>query len=872
MRAAVAGADITARNEDTLATRVTQTDEQGRFSLTALAIGTYTLRVEKTGFAGVMVSRFLLSVGEVSVHDLQLRVSAVKEEMTVTEKPNAVDAATATSSVALGYDRIEEAPASNRNYLNFTLIAPGVKTSPGSTAQQSATAVRNPLGDSGFSFGGMRGRNNSITIDGLDNRDETTGGNRVAIGFEMVQEFRVSATAVGAESGGSAGGVVNMVTRSGTNVWHGDATLFAQNEAFNAKKPDVETSGKPTFHRYQPGTSTNGPLRKDQTFISAAVEYERESSQEWSGPKNADAIDRALQMPVYRALGPLTGLTRGLFDAGVRGTDASVKLNHQIDSQDALSVRYSFSRGRLLDDARASDNFGDVSAFGSTLTTDHSLAADWLRAPSGMWLNDLRVQFAQRDMGVTPNSQGPMFEIPGVATFGQSYLLNSNRTERHTQAVESVEYSRGAHRLNAGFDIQDVEFDGSVRNRFAGIYIFPTLADFEQARPDVFIRAFGDPHTSFRTVPIGLWLKDEWRPMRGLRIEIGARFEKQSMPARLPSSSNNVAPRVGLAWNPARSTVIRGAFGLFYDRYPLAFLNDAIQKDGRQAFEFYAFDVNAVNLLRGASAFAPETLYAVSHNFPSTYARKFALGLEQGFGPASSLTIEASQVRGLHLPRMRNIDSQLPPEFQLEQTARSTYRGMSVSFNRRLSKELAILAAYDVSRTNDDSSDFDEQPMIPSNTRLDWGRSRQDQFQRLALSSLFELPAEELRFIREKYRDWLEGIAIAPILTAGSGRPLNALETTDVFRTGAYPITARPPGFARNSFRSPSTLSLDLRVMKTVDIWEHRAKLQFGAESFNLTNHANVLRVSPYFVTSTYGGVVEALPGRQVQLVFHLEY
>jgi Carboxypeptidase regulatory-like domain len=122
-RAPVPRADVTARNEDTLVTRVTKTDEQGRFTLTALPIGTYTLRVEKEGFAGIMVSRFLLSVGEVSVQDLQLRVSSVKEEMTVMEKPNAVDAASATSSVALGYDRIEEAPASNRNYLNFTLIA-----------------------------------------------------------------------------------------------------------------------------------------------------------------------------------------------------------------------------------------------------------------------------------------------------------------------------------------------------------------------------------------------------------------------------------------------------------------------------------------------------------------------------------------------------------------------------------------------------------------------------------------------------------------------------------------------------------------------------------------------------------------------------
>jgi hypothetical protein len=156
--APVPGADVTARNEDTLATRTTKTDQGGRFYLPALPIGTYTLRVEKSGFAGVMVSRFLLSVGEQSVHGIQLRVSSVKEEISVVEKPQVVDAAAATSSVALGYDRIEEAPASNRNYLNFALLAPGVAASSGSNAQLSTTAVRNPLVDSGFSFGGVHER------------------------------------------------------------------------------------------------------------------------------------------------------------------------------------------------------------------------------------------------------------------------------------------------------------------------------------------------------------------------------------------------------------------------------------------------------------------------------------------------------------------------------------------------------------------------------------------------------------------------------------------------------------------------------------------------------------------------------------------
>src|SRR6266480_2523903 len=117
----------------------------------------------------------------------------------------------------------------------------GAAASAGTNSQRSLAGVRSAAADSGFSFSGMRGRNNSLSIDGVDNRDETTGANRVSIGLEMVEEFRVSGTSISADSGGAAGGNVNVVTRSGTNIWHGDATYFTQNEFTNARDADVES-------------------------------------------------------------------------------------------------------------------------------------------------------------------------------------------------------------------------------------------------------------------------------------------------------------------------------------------------------------------------------------------------------------------------------------------------------------------------------------------------------------------------------------------------------------------------------------------------------------------------------------------------------
>jgi hypothetical protein len=149
--------------------------------------------------------------------------------------------------------------------------------------------------------------------------------------------------------------------------------------------------------------------------------------------------------------------------------------------------------------------------------------------------------------------------------------------------------------------------------------------------------------------------------------------------------------------------------------------------------------------------------------------------------------------------------------------------------------------------------------------------SRQDQHHRLTASGLFDLPVKDLKSAPTWLREGFDGITLAPIFTWGSGRPLNPLLTTDAYATGAYPISARPAGFGRNSFFMPRTVSIDLRLMKTIKVMHERAKVQFGAEAFNLMNHTNRLRVSPYY-TSTFGALVEAQNPRQVQLMFQFEY
>jgi len=312
--AAIAAASVVLKNPGTGATRQTETNADGQFRFSAISIGEYSLEVKAPGMATYKIDNFIVSVGQTVSQRVAMSPAGVSEKLEVTAEADALQSTASTSSVALGYDRIEETPSQNRNYLSFVFAAPGMSPSAGANTQRSAAGTHNVANDSGFVFGGMRGRNNSISIDGADNRDETTGANRVALGLEMVQEFRVAGTSVSVEFGGAAGGMVNLVTRSGVNLWHGDITMFLQNELLNARNAEVTDGPKQQYRRYQPGVSLLGPLRKDKTFFAAAVESAWESGQEWSETDNS--IRARLRRP---------DLTSGLYPETGHDTESSFR-------------------------------------------------------------------------------------------------------------------------------------------------------------------------------------------------------------------------------------------------------------------------------------------------------------------------------------------------------------------------------------------------------------------------------------------------------------------------------------------------------------------------------------------------------------------
>jgi hypothetical protein len=883
--AAVPDAFITATLNATGAVRAVRTGPDGRYRIPALPIGFYTIRCEKAGFQRAEIPQVHLPLNQTLEQTIQLKLASADTSIDVREQPEALNTTAPTAGVALGGETLEETPSQNRSYLGVVLLAPGVAPAAGSNTLRTKAGVRSATPDSGFTFAGMRARSNSLSIDGLDNRDETTGSSRVAIGQEAVAEFRVTASNVAPEFGGGAGGSLNVVTLSGANRFHGDINLFAADSFLEARNPEAETSARPDRRQYQPEAALNGPLRRDRTFFAGTIEGERESGQEFSeipGAGGRAAINATLAGPLLSSTA-VPSVSEGLFPTESTSTQTSFKLTHRVGAAHEFMARYAISRARIAREVLGSDNFSEQSARGSSRNQDQSFAAGWQSVSGPTFVNDLRFQFARRSIDLVPNSRGALLEIPGMVSFGQSPQLDSSRTEDHVQIVESATLVRAAHQFGFGASLQHIRLDARLANRFSGVFVFPTLEDFTRGTPDVFLQAFGDPRTRYSTDPVAFWVQDQWRPASGLTVVGGLRYEAQRLPAPFGSATRNLAPRLGVAWQPhgRGRWVLRAGAGLFYDRYPLAFLNDAIQKDGIHGFEQYAVGPEAVRafaLSRGGTLVAPldgiaHSIYRPDPGFDSTptYGRKFTAGAESALDADTTVTIEYMNIAGFHLPRLRNAALTLPPQFSLEQSAGSRYQGVSVTLHRRLTKDLTYLLAYTAGSARDDASDFEEQPLNPANTRLDWSRSRQYQAHRIVTSGIFELPLDDMGAPA-----WLQSIGkhfdIAPVISAGSPRPINALTTTDLYRTGAYPITARPVGLARNPFYERGVFNVDLRVTKGFEWWKDHGIFLFGIGFYNLTNHTNALRVSPYYGLATYRGLIETLNARQVQFSFQWEF
>ena len=908
--APVSGAEVRLRSTETNQLRALKTDGRGSFSASELTVGTYEVRVEQPGFAPYQHTGVELSVGQRISLNIELVPAALQQEVTVTAQPPSISPSETTFTTTVDHERIEESPVRTRNLLDFVLLAPGVT---GANPQQ-AGGTQTPLAGSGFTFGGLRARSNTVSIDGLDNNDEFTGASRTELSPEIVREFRVVNNGLSAEFGGAAGGSINVVTKSGSNTFHGDDFIFVRNGIFDAKEPfetEANEHVEPQVNRYRLGSSLGGPLRKDRTFFYEAIEQESEREEGIS--RIQPAVVSVINNLLHAGAWPGTGtqhITDGTFPEASSETEASGKLDHHFSDRHSLMLRYAYTNNRISGDAFNTGALSDASARGNAFTKDQGLAGSLASVASARTVNDLRFQFATRRVTLrTDDETGPGIDISGLVSFGRPYQGNSRRRENHEEVSDSVARLRGAHLIKAGLTASHVSLVGSTPDGFGGVYVFPSLAAFRSGQPDSFRQAFGSPATRLGVTSYGFFVQDHWSARRRLAVDLGARYDFERLPAGFNQDTNDISPRLGLAFSPSSAWVLRAGFGIFYDRYALASLNRAVEKDGVNAFEAVAEGDAAANIFKQAEGGSLQTpvpligrsIFRVDRPLATSYSAQTSFGVEHLLAPDLSISANYLYVRGVKLPRTRNINllepvaltaenaaalgiadfsaqqigrevfgpGRLDPDFndidELEGSSSSTYHGLSIALNRRLSHEVEFSAAYTLSRTMDDASDFDEQPQDPYDLIDERGLSRNHQAHRFVFSGTFDLPFGEeeedaghttSRGPGTRILNGLVGhIEMAPIITLSSGRPVNPLTGVDSNRTGAFPLSSRPLGFVRNSLGTPSLATIDLRVVKYFPLSGVR-RLDFVVESFNLFNRTNVREINPF-----YGSGASPLPG-----------
>src|SRR6266404_5332977 len=330
---AVAGAIATLRNQGTNQTRSISTNEEGFFRAGELPVGQYELRVESSGFSPFVNNAIVVSVGTVVQIAVRLAPATVQQQITVSEQPPPIDPTETTEATSIGHDRIEESPVASRNYLDFVLLAPQLTRS----NIQGAKGGKSALADSGFTFAGLRSRSNSLYIDGVENNDEFSGSARTELSPETVLEFQVVNNGISAESGGGASGPINVITKSGVNTLHGDAFLFVQNGALNAKDALTSETEAAQLNRFRAGLSAGGPVVRGRTFYYLAGEQEGAHGDDSSliSPSIARAINQALSSGAFpriatRAVNP------ALFHVARAETEVSGRLDHQIGRNHSL--------------------------------------------------------------------------------------------------------------------------------------------------------------------------------------------------------------------------------------------------------------------------------------------------------------------------------------------------------------------------------------------------------------------------------------------------------------------------------------------------------------------------------------------------------
>lgn len=909
--AVLPGVTVTVLNTATGISREVVTDEGGLFAVPGLPVGPYEVTAALQGFATQRQPDVRVQVGQTVTLRLELGVAAVAETITVAGTSPVVETTRSQVSSVVNATAVSNLPTNGRNFIDFVLLTPGVTRD-----------VR--TGD--ISFAGQRGTLNSLVVDGADNNNTffgqtlgRTGSGRAPYQFsqEAVQEFQVNTNAYSAEYGRAGGAVINVVTKSGTNEFSGSAFEFYRDKALNANTAINERLGRPKspYHYNQFGGVFGGPIVRERHFFFL----------NYDGQRNTTPNTVFLNLPATTPSDPDTLAAierlRPLAQSWERTQNQDVflvKTDHQLTNTQRLTLRYNHQNftGGGFENGGAQTSFQTT---GASKVYTRTFNATMASVIGSSVFNEARFQYAKDREPGESNSEAPQATIrqggTTVLVIGRNFFSPRETTIERFQFADTLTWVRGAHKVRAGFDLQFDDILNYFPGNFSGVYVFNTLAQFNRGTPtgvnDTFTQAFpgtgtSGPETHPDIDEYSLFAQDEWRVTQALTVNLGVRYDLQKFaqpPVRNPdprlaeagidtsalnTDTNNVGPRVGVAWAPVgRRYVVRGGYGLFYGRTPSIMVGTAHSNNGInvQTITFRGANGDPVPTYPNRFASIPSgvtlprpTIFTFDPDYQNPRVQQASAGFEWEWMPHTSVAVNYLFVKGDQLSRSTdiNIGAASPLALTLadaagnptgtvqhyqfapgpftsftrvisfQSTAESLYNGVTIELNRRFAQHYQYRLAYTLGKVEDtvpdatavvpEGSDDRKFASNPADFDADRAPGSNDQRHRFVASAIYStngFAAGLDGLARALAADW----TLSVIYTAQSGQPYSAYASTDINRDNNR-FNDIAPGTTRNQFRYPAAVSLDPRIARDIRLGGN-TRLTLIWEAFNLLNRAN---------------------------------
>ena len=626
----VPGAAVSITN---LATGIEQhgtTSAAGLYQFPNVPVGRYRIQVELTGFKTQLRSDVEVRLGATVSADFSLTVGEVTESVTVTGRGEQLELTSSQISTHVDNRRVSEIPMLGRDVQSLVLLAPGVSPTGAGVSGSGVNVIggaSNSFGQVGTSFSsnGQRARSNNFQVDGIDANDPARSGGRQPVIQDAVQELVVVQNNFSAEYGRAGGAIVNLITKSGTNQVRGSGFWFFRNESLNALnnldagQRDAPGFEKPPFDFDQVGGSVGGPIARNRSFFFGAYQYQKVDSLAGTSQIFVPTAAGIAALRAQVASGAASPVTLGLLEQHVPAATSVARtsivngqaiplgpivlrsLFAQDDHNFTVNIDHHMSkagqvRGRYNFDQNSAEVPGALPQFGGTFSGRSQLfSLSYVHTFSSTVVNESR-------LGVTRSNQLLAYDpFDGLSEISVRELglqigpqTNGDKIDRNTnvQLVNSVSVALGRHFLKAGVDVRRIKTDQFALFRQRGQFIFNSFQDFatNTMRRGNAIRTFGPGIYEGRTTAFYGYVQDDFRLSPSLTLNLGARYEVQSLPGNgyfqglnaevqspvftfgaVQPDRDNIAPRLGFAWTPAflgdERTVIRGGFSISHDYF-----------------------------------------------------------------------------------------------------------------------------------------------------------------------------------------------------------------------------------------------------------------------------------------------------------------